>query len=59
MVLKQDVITRKHSSVYLSLNKCRSDMRYLFVIAHPDDEADVGGTIYKLSHSGHEIAVVF
>ena len=32
-------------------------MRYLFVMAHPDDETDVGGTIYRLSHSGHEIAV--
>ena len=32
-------------------------MRYLFVMAHPDDEADVGGTIHKLSSSGHEVAV--
>ena len=32
-------------------------MRYLFVMAHPDDEADVGGTIYTLSKRGHEIAV--
>ena len=33
-------------------------MRYLFVMAHPDDEADVGGTIYKLTSCGHEVAVV-
>lgn len=32
-------------------------MRYLFVMAHPDDEVDVGGTIYKLSSQGHEVAV--
>ena len=32
-------------------------MRYLFVMAHPDDEADVGGTIYKLGKQGHEVAV--
>ena len=32
-------------------------MRYLFVMAHPDDEADVGGTIYKLGQKGHEVAV--
>ena len=32
-------------------------MKYLFIMAHPDDEADVGGTIYKLTHSGHEVAV--
>ena len=33
-------------------------MRYLFVMAHPDDEADVGGTIWKLSRQGNEVAVV-
>lgn len=32
-------------------------MRYLFVMAHPDDEADVGGTIYKFGKQGHEVAV--
>lgn len=32
-------------------------MRYLFVFAHPDDEADVGGTIYTLAKKGHKIAV--
>lgn len=32
-------------------------MRYLFVMAHPDDEADVGGTIYRLGQKGHEVAV--
>ncbi len=32
-------------------------MRYLFVMAHPDDEADVGGTIYKLGQKGHKVAV--
>lgn len=32
-------------------------MRYLFVMAHPDDEADVGGTIYKLGEQSHEVAV--
>lgn len=32
-------------------------MNYLFVLAHPDDEADVGGTIYKLGQQGHEVAV--
>lgn len=32
-------------------------MRYLFVMAHPDDEADVGGTIYKLGKQGHDVAV--
>ena len=32
-------------------------MRYLFVMAHPDDEADVGGTIWKLSQQGNEVAV--
>ena len=26
-------------------------------MAHPDDEADVGGTIWKLSQTGHEVAV--
>ena len=32
-------------------------MKYLFVLAHPDDEADVGGTIWKLSRTGHDVAV--
>ena len=32
-------------------------MRWLFILAHPDDEADAGGTIYKLTESGHEVAV--
>ena len=32
-------------------------MRWLFVMAHPDDEADVGGTIYRLTQSGHQVAV--
>ena len=32
-------------------------MKYLFVMAHPDDEADVGGTIHKLSSSGDDVAV--
>ena len=32
-------------------------MRYLFVMAHPDDETDVGGTIWKLVQEGHEVAV--
>ena len=32
-------------------------MRYLFVLAHPDDETDVGGTICKLVSEGHEVAV--
>lgn len=26
-------------------------------MAHPDDESDVGGTIYKLCKNGHEVAV--
>ena len=29
----------------------------LLVIAHPDDEVDVGGTIYKLVQEGHRVAV--
>jgi LmbE family N-acetylglucosaminyl deacetylase len=32
-------------------------MNYLFVMAHPDDEADVGGTIFKLVQEGHRVAV--
>ena len=32
-------------------------MKYLFVMAHPDDEADVGGMIWRLSTEGNEIAV--
>lgn len=32
-------------------------MRYLFVLAHPDDEIDVGGTIWRLSQEGHLVAV--
>lgn len=34
-------------------------MRYLFVMAHPDDEADIGGTIYRLSITGNETAIAF
>ncbi len=34
-------------------------MRYLVVVAHPDDEAlGAGGTIRKLINEGHEVAVV-
>lgn len=32
-------------------------MKCLFVLAHPDDEIDVGGTIYKWSRLGYDIAV--
>lgn len=32
-------------------------MNWLFVLAHPDDEADVGGTIYRLSTYGEQVAV--
>lgn len=33
-------------------------MKYLFVIAHPDDEAlAAGATIHKLSRQGHKVAV--
>lgn len=32
-------------------------MNYLFVLAHPDDECDVGGTIHKLVNEGHKVAV--
>lgn len=33
-------------------------MKYLFVVAHPDDESDAaGGTIHKLIREGHEVAV--
>lgn len=32
-------------------------MKYLFIIAHPDDEVDVGGTIHKLTRDGNEVAV--
>lgn len=32
-------------------------MKWLFVLAHPDDEADVGGTIYKLNQAGEQVAV--
>lgn len=32
-------------------------MRWLFVLAHPDDEADVGGTIWRLSVEGDEVAI--
>lgn len=33
-------------------------MKYLFIMAHPDDEVDVGGTIYKLVKQDNEVAVV-
>ena len=33
-------------------------MNYLFVLAHPDDECDVGGTIHKLVNEGHKVAVL-
>lgn len=34
-------------------------MRYLIVVAHPDDEVlGAGATIYKLKKSGHNVAVV-
>lgn len=32
-------------------------MNYLFVLAHPDDECDVGGTIYRLKKEGYKVAV--
>lgn len=32
-------------------------MNYLFVLAHPDDECDVGGTMHKLVNEGHKVAV--
>ena len=32
-------------------------LKYLFVMAHPDDEADLGGTIWRLSICGHQVAV--
>ena len=32
-------------------------MNYLFVLAHPDDECDVGGTIHKLVNEGHKVSV--
>ena len=32
-------------------------MNYLFVLAHPDDECDAGGTIHKLIKSGDHVAV--
>ena len=32
-------------------------MNYLFVVAHPDDECDVGGTIHKLIKEGNKVAV--
>lgn len=33
-------------------------MRYIFVVAHPDDESDAaGGTINKLIKEGHDVAV--
>jgi LmbE family N-acetylglucosaminyl deacetylase len=32
-------------------------MNYLFVLAHPDDECDVGGTISKLSQEGNNVAI--
>ena len=32
-------------------------MKYLFVIAHPDDEADMGGMIFKLRQRGEDVAV--
>lgn len=35
----------------------RDTLKYLFVLAHPDDEADLGGTIWTLSQNGHEVAV--
>lgn len=33
------------------------NMEWLFVLAHPDDAADVGETIYKLSQVGEHVAV--
>lgn len=32
-------------------------MNYLFVLAHSDDECDVGGTIHRLEKEGHSVAV--
>lgn len=32
-------------------------MNYLVVVAHPDDECDIGGTIHKLIKRGNKIAV--
>jgi signal transduction histidine kinase len=32
-------------------------LKYLFVMAHPDDEADLGGTIWRLFKCGHQVAV--
>lgn len=35
------------------------DERYMFVVAHPDDEIlGAGGTIYKLRRQGHDVSVV-
>lgn len=35
-------------------------MRFLIIVAHPDDEVlAMGGTIKKLTKSGHDVKIVF